>query len=1213
MPVINGWAVNLVKWESVYGEGIGIRAFDVPAAATNAFGRRIITGDASPLEFAAGLSLSGIRSAAFISGAACLQAMPVLEGIARYQSPVVVYVYKASIDRLLPLLDRLPCLILSAGSPQEALDMALIARRVAEFALLPAIVLLEGSDREAPAPVFPFDAGALAYLGNPDERIDSPTPAQEIVFGRQRRRVPRWFDHELPVLLGPVKSADDQVIETLAQRKFFDAHLEEVLLHARNDFQRIFGRPAECFKWQGPEQAEACLIANGHDPEVLQPALKAYLEKGKQKMGLLQLTQCRPFPGAAIRPVLKTMKKIAVVAPPGTVFHQWLGSAFSVRPEFEWCFGLHTGELTTEDVDAVFSNMGKGGGQLRDFVLGTPFTREKSLLPRYEVLLQEIKRAYPDLSTSVLATYEPGNTAWIPSSQLPQAVRRLKDAGPPYARLSHFAQHTAYLYRSGELAEKIADPFKALPLMPAASAGLLQAGKSRETIPCLTPDKCTACGICSVSCPHAALPALLINWETILRGGMDISAKQGRTLGLLTPLVKNLGKKMGQLTRAIDGRAVDLSEFLQAAFAEMADQSAWDREKRILVQNDINTLGSVLKYWQPIVHEGFFREQETMEQCSGGLFALFTDPYACTGCGICASACPEGALEMSAPSDEILQRERARFELWEEMPDTPLSAIDAAVGKGAANPLSALYWNRERFRSMVGGALDERGAGAKVLLHALQTVVLHDRRINLGLQEQRIQALIDQLSARIHTAMSDALPKKTFQEISTALERFHGDKLYLDILLSGLGEASHLRKVDAAAMRRQLELLGQLQDLYGLLREGPTGVGRATFGVIIGGEYPAWLGAYPYNHFNVPALLCPPGALHDWSSGLMYGGLRHSLDNLRLLRRAAQELKGGYRPGKNDEALANLTWEDLSAEEKQLVPPLLVLSFGEVAPVPGSRLQPLPFIPILVSRGGAAGYGEVVGRATDSGYPVVQSSLAVPGHFAASVKSVLSRQPGLLHVLAPEAPGMDIFSASQLALATRAFPLLAFHPGVEAEDCLAGNPAPGADWADGEKAWPAASQLVGPYRLTFADWFCQLPEGQPHFEPWEPTDGMPVPLGTYLEMNEGLQHGKVPVVMKALPVSGEGQLLKVAPYAVSLSRSALRQWKSLQWISGKTQLLQRKAWEQRETALEERHRAALLQLEGAFADRLQKAAEQWKIQARDKLRDQLVRLSKTKQ
>jgi len=1213
-PAIGGWAGNLVTWEARFGEGIGIGSFGGLGESANVSGRRIITCNTSPLEFAAGLSLTGIRSAAFISGEECLQAMSILEGITRYPSPIVVYVCQASIDRLLPLLHHLPCLVLSAGSPQEALDMALIARRVTEFALLPAIVLLEGSEREAPAPVFPPDTGVLSYLGDPDERIETPTPSQEIIFGRQRRRIPRWFDHELPVLLGPVKNAGDQAIETLAHRKFFDAHLEEILQDAKNTFRQVFGRPVSMVKWQGPDQAEACIIANGHDPEILRGALESYLEKGKQKMGLLQVMQWRPFPGDIIRPGLKSMKKVSVVASPGTGFHQWVSSLFSAQAAFEWHFGVSTGNMTGDDAGAVFLNMDKGSSQLRDFVLGTPFTRENSFLPQHEVLLQGIKRAYPGLSASVLAKSGPGATEWTAPQRPPQAVRRLKDAGPPYARLSHYAQHTAYLYQAGEVTEKVADPFKALPLMPAASAALRQSGKAREMIPWLSADKCTACGICSVACPHVALPALFINWEAALRGGMDISAKQGRTLGLLTPLVKHLAKKMGQLTCATEGSVVALPELLQEAFIWLADQSGWDGEKRILLQNDITGLSDVLLHWQPIVHEGFFREQEAREQGSGGLFTLFTDPAACTGCGICASACPEGALQMTVPSEDILERESARFRLWEEMPDTTLSAMESVRERGGYYALSALYWNRERFRSMTGGAVDENGAGARAMLHALQTVVLHHRRDCLMLQEQRLQALVEQLSAKIHAVMSDALPKKSFQEISIALDRVHGDKLPLDILLSGLGENAHLGKVDTAAMRRQVELLRQLQDLQGLLREGPTGLGRAAFGMIVGGGYPGWLGAYPYNHFNVPLLLCPSGALSAWAYGLMYGGLRHSLDNLRLLRRAELEIKGHYQVGEHDLQLVGLSWEDLTTVEKHLLPPLLVLSFeGEAALAPELSQGPLPFMPVVVSRGCTASYGEDIGRATDKGYPVAQSSLAAPGHFVASVKAALKRQqPGLLCLLAPEIPGMDILSASHLALNTRAFPLFTLDPEFDEDDCLAGNPMPGADWAKGISTWPAISGIEGHYIYTFADWLCQLPAGASFFKIWEPADGSPVPLGAYLELNGDLRTGKTPVVVRDGPFPGGGQLLKLTPHAVAISRSALRQWKSLQWMAGKAQALQEEAWVRREQELIAQHEAALHQLEGTFTRRLQTAGEQWNIQVREKLRDNLLRLSKMK-
>ncbi len=52
---------------------------------------------------------------------------------------------------------------------------------------------------------------------------------------------------------------------------------------------------------------------------------------------------------------------------------------------------------------------------------------------------------------------------------------------------------------------------------------------------------------------------------------------------------------------------------------------------------------------------------------------------------------------------------------------------------------------------------------------------------------------------------------------------------------------------------------------------------------------------------------------------------RNILDQVRLLRRADLEVKGQYRPEIQDEKIAALSWSDLSAKEKELLPPLLVV------------------------------------------------------------------------------------------------------------------------------------------------------------------------------------------------------------------------------------------------------------------------------------------------
>ena len=46
------------------------------------------------------------------------------------------------------------------------------------------------------------------YLGRPDDVIETPTPAQRIIYGDTRRRIPLLWDVDNPVMAGLVQNQD---------------------------------------------------------------------------------------------------------------------------------------------------------------------------------------------------------------------------------------------------------------------------------------------------------------------------------------------------------------------------------------------------------------------------------------------------------------------------------------------------------------------------------------------------------------------------------------------------------------------------------------------------------------------------------------------------------------------------------------------------------------------------------------------------------------------------------------------------------------------------------------------------------------------------------------------------------------------------------------------------------------------------------------------
>ena len=77
-------------------------------------------------------------------------------------------------------------------APPEAADLNLIARKIAELSLTPGIVGQDGflTTHLIEIATLPERELVAEYLGKPDDLIDTPTPAQAMLYGPRRRRVP---------------------------------------------------------------------------------------------------------------------------------------------------------------------------------------------------------------------------------------------------------------------------------------------------------------------------------------------------------------------------------------------------------------------------------------------------------------------------------------------------------------------------------------------------------------------------------------------------------------------------------------------------------------------------------------------------------------------------------------------------------------------------------------------------------------------------------------------------------------------------------------------------------------------------------------------------------------------------------------------------------------------------------------------------------------
>ena len=185
----------------------------------------------------AGMSMSGLRAVNFSSG----------QGIAFMHESLY-----AAVGKRLPYVLNMGCRAITkstlnvhaghddyhciddtgffqviAKSAQEAADLNLIGRKIAELSLTPAAVGQDGfltTHLIEPLQV-PERELIAEFLGRPDDIIECPTPAQKLIYGETRRRVPILWDVDNPMLSGPVQNQDAYMQSVAAQRPYFFDHI----------------------------------------------------------------------------------------------------------------------------------------------------------------------------------------------------------------------------------------------------------------------------------------------------------------------------------------------------------------------------------------------------------------------------------------------------------------------------------------------------------------------------------------------------------------------------------------------------------------------------------------------------------------------------------------------------------------------------------------------------------------------------------------------------------------------------------------------------------------------------------------------------------------------------------------------------------------------------------------------------------------------------
>ncbi|UCF39229.1 MAG: 2-oxoacid:acceptor oxidoreductase family protein [Acidobacteriota bacterium] len=440
------------------GEGFSEAA---AAGKPNVFGRRLIffepEGEHAAAAVTAGMSLTGMRSANFSAGQGIAYMHESLyAAVGKRLTYVLNIACRAMTKQALNIhcghddyhsVDDTGFFQLFAKNVQEVADINLITHRVAELTLNPGICAQDGflTSHVIESLNLPEPAMVAEYLGDPADMIECPTPAQKMLFGEKRRRIPELFDVDFPSMLGVVQNQDSYAQGVAAQRPFFFDHIKEMTDIAFAEFYELTGRKYSRASGYRTEDADYVVVGQGSIVWNLEEVCD-HLRKEGIKIGVVNVTMFRPFPNDLLASLLKGKKGALVLervdqplASDAPLLREIRGSVSKAlengrakngslpypdicsynhdeAPDFySGCFGLGSRDIQPGDMIASIKNMLPGGKDRRLFYMGIDFFRKgmnDSLTEHQKQTLQ----AYPHIEDLALEPEQ--NVNLLPKSSI---------------------------------------------------------------------------------------------------------------------------------------------------------------------------------------------------------------------------------------------------------------------------------------------------------------------------------------------------------------------------------------------------------------------------------------------------------------------------------------------------------------------------------------------------------------------------------------------------------------------------------------------------------------------------------------------------------------------------------------------------------------------------------------------------------------------------
>ncbi|MGC9451111.1 MAG: 2-oxoacid:acceptor oxidoreductase family protein [Oceanipulchritudo sp.] len=390
----------------------------------------------------AGMSMSGLRASNFSSGQGIAYMHESLYGAVGKRLPYILNIGCRAITKTTlnvhaghddyHLMDDTGFFQVMGKSAQEAADLNIIARKIAETSLTPGAVGQDGflTTHLIETMRVPERELIAEYLGRPDDIIKTPTPAQEIMYGKTRRRVPILWDVDNPVLSGPVQNQDAYMQSVAAQRPYFFQHIADIADQCMKEYSELTGRPYARISTYRCEDADYLIIGMGSVVGTAEAVADYMREEKGVKVGVVNMTMFRPFPSDLVGEIIKGRKGVVVLERTDQPLAEDLPLIREIRATiskcmenglcgkgeplpypkhasyrnskdaptlYSGCFGMGSRDLQPEGVVGAVENMLPDGRKKKFFYLSIDFIHEKPSSPKNEIYQQQLQEFYPNV------------------------------------------------------------------------------------------------------------------------------------------------------------------------------------------------------------------------------------------------------------------------------------------------------------------------------------------------------------------------------------------------------------------------------------------------------------------------------------------------------------------------------------------------------------------------------------------------------------------------------------------------------------------------------------------------------------------------------------------------------------------------------------------------------------------------------------------------